>query len=153
MDFGHWNIEAVGEFNPADWFGFIYEIEHLPSGRTYIGKKFFKHKRQKTKKDKSRTKESDWRDYTSSSELLNDLITESPKTDFAFRILRLCSGKCELSYTEEELCFARDVLRARTADGTLKYLNRTIGYKNHAGLEKQTLESRRKLLNTPQIPR
>ena len=28
---------------PKDTFGFVYKIEHLPSGKAYIGKKFLRH--------------------------------------------------------------------------------------------------------------
>jgi hypothetical protein len=50
-----------------------------------------------------------------------------------------------LSYEEESIQRARDVLRARLPNGELKYFNRTIGYKNFAGLEKQSEESKRKV--------
>jgi hypothetical protein len=144
MTYGHWDVSAVGEFDPKDWFGFLYEIEQKSTGRTYIGKKFFTHKRQKTKANKSRTKESDWAYYTSSSESVNALIDECGKLDFEFRIVLLCSGRCMLGYEEESYQRARDVLRTRLPTGELKYLNRTIGFHNFAGLEKQTLESHRK---------
>mgnify|MGYP001482890123 CR=1 FL=1 len=142
--YGHWDISAVGEFDPADYFGFIYEIEQKSTGKAYIGKKHFRFKRKKTKSNKSRTKDSDWKDYTSSSELVQDLIEEFGIDDFDFRILLLCTGKCMLGYEEESMQRARDVLRARLPNGELKYFNRTIGYKNFAGLEKQTEEAKRK---------
>lgn len=138
MDYGHWDISAVGAFNPADFFGFLYEIEERATGKTYVGKKVFSFKRQKTKANKSRTKDSDWRTYTSSSALINDMIAEQGKDAFSFRIVMLCAGKCMLGYEEESLQRAKDVLRARLPDGTLKYFNRTIGFRNYAGLEKQT---------------
>ncbi len=140
--YGHWDTTAVGEFDPAQFFGFIYTIEERDTGRLYVGKKQLRFKRKKTKKDKSRTKDSDWRDYTSSSVLVNDLIAERGKDAFAFRIVRLCSGRCELGYTELEECFARDVLRATLPDGTRRYFNGTIGYKNYAGLATQTTSTR-----------
>ena len=145
MDYGHWNIDAVGEFDPAEWFGFIYHIEDTKTGQGYIGKKQLRFKRAKTKSNKSRTKDSDWRDYTSSCEPLNDAIAERGKSDFTFRILQLCSGKCELSYSEQAIQFTQDVLRARLPNGEHKFYNRTIAHFNYAGLDKQTAESRRKL--------
>ena len=145
MDYGHWDIKEVGPFDPKEFFGFIYVIEERATGRAYLGKKFFTHKRQKTKSNASRTKESDWRTYTSSSELLNTLIKEQGKDAFDFRIVRVCSGRCELGYTEEEMQFALDVLRARLPNGDRKFFNRTVGYKNYAGLEKQTLLTKSKL--------
>lgn len=146
MDYGHWDVSKVGAFDPTEWFGFIYLIEERATGRAYLGKKFFLHKRKKTKANASRTKDSDWRNYTSSSIYMNDLIDEKGKDAFAFSIIRLCSGKCELGYTEEEMQFAFDVLRARLPDGTRKFFNNTIGYKNYGGLEKQTNLTKQKLL-------
>jgi hypothetical protein len=144
-NYGHWDISDVGEFDPAEWFGFIYEIRQRSTGKSYIGKKFFKFKRKKTKADKSRTKPSDWMDYTSSSVLVSDLVTEEGKEAFDFRILRLCSGRCELTYAEMEEQFARNVLRARLPNGERAFFNKTIAYKNFAGVEKQTEETRRKM--------
>jgi group I intron endonuclease len=143
--YGHWDISLVGEFDPQEFWGFIYEITQKSTGKSYIGKKQFRFKRQKTKSNKSRTKPSDWLDYTSSSELVNDLITEYGKDDFVFRILLLCSGKCMLGYEEESIQRARNVLRERMENGELRYFNRTIGYKNFGGLEKQTEEAKEKM--------
>lgn len=143
-DYGHWDVSRVGRFVPADWFGFIYEIEHRSTGRVYIGKKQLLAKRQKTKSNKSRYKESNWREYASSSEFVARLIEEYGKEDFHFRIVRLCSGLCELSYAEEAHQFGSDVLCARLDNGERKYLNQTIAHRNFAGLEKQLTESRRK---------
>jgi hypothetical protein len=132
MDAGHWNIDIVGEFDPSRYFGFIYIIEELSTGKAYLGKKFFKFKRNKP---------SGWQTYQSSCAPLQQLIEDYGPSAFSFRILRLCSGRCELSYTEEETQFHYDVLRARLPNGERKFFNKTIGYRNFAGLEKQTLAS------------
>lgn len=144
MDYGHWDISLVGEFDPAEWHGFIYEIEHIASGKLYIGKKSLRYKGPKTKKSKNRMRDSKWVDYTSSSETVNELITEEGMGAFAFRIIKLCSGKCELNYEEESIQRERDVLRARLPNGERAYFNRTIGYKNFGGLEKQSEASNAK---------
>ena len=143
--YGHWSIEQVGEFRPEDFFGFIYEIEENDTGKSYIGKKFFKFKRKKTKSNSSRTKESDWRDYTGSSELLNDLIAQRGAESFTFRIISLCSGRCQLTYEEQQVQFSRDVLRTRLPNGERKYYNRTIGHLLFSGVEKQTDETKAKI--------
>lgn len=145
MDYGHWDITQFGEFDPNDFFGFIYEIEEIATGRCYIGKKFFKHKRKKTKADKSKTKESDWREYTSSCEPLKEAIALQGKDKFSFRILSLCSGRCQLTYEENQLQFTRDVLRARLPNGERKYFNKTIGHLLFAGVEKQTDATKEKM--------
>lgn len=144
-DYGHWDISEVGPFDPTEWFGFVYEVIQKSTGKSYIGRKQFKFKRKKTKSNKSRTKPSDWLDYTTSSELVQSLIEETGMDDFEFRILKLCSGKCELNYEEESLQREKDVLRARLSNGERQYLNGTIAYKNFGGLEKQTEESKAKI--------
>lgn len=37
MDIGHWQFKY--EFDPAEWYGFVYRITELDTGREYIGKK------------------------------------------------------------------------------------------------------------------
>jgi hypothetical protein len=145
MDSGHWDVSIVGEFDPDQFFGFIYEIEELATGRSYLGKKFFRFKRQATKSNSSRTKESDWKVYTGSCVPLNDAIDEHGKDAFAFRILSLCVGRCQLTYEEQQIQFSRDVLRAKLPNGQRKYWNRTIGHLLFSGIEKQTEEAKRKI--------
>lgn len=142
---GHWDVSAVGPFSPDDFVGFVYEIEHLSTGRSYIGKKSFKSKRRKTKRNKARYQESDWKEYCSSCTPLKYEIEQRGRDQFAFRILAVCSGKSLLTYTEEEYQFKRDVLRSRLPDGTKKFFNNAVGYKLYAGLEKQTRESAERL--------
>ena len=139
MDYGHWNIAAVGEFEPSDFFGFIYEIEELATGRSYIGKKFLRFKRGR------KTIESDWREYTSSCVPLCEAIQEQGKNGFKFHILSLCVGRCQLTYEEQQLQFTRDVLRTRLPNGERKYWNKTIGHLLFAGVERQTEEAKRKI--------
>ena len=146
--YGHWDTGEFSEFNPDDFFGFIYEIEEIDTGRCYIGKKFFKHKRKVTKSDKSKFKESNWKDYTGSCEPLNETIELRGKDKFAFRILSLCSGKSQLTYEECQLQYTKDVLRSKLPNGERKYFNKTIGHLLFAGVEKQTDESRAKIAAT-----
>jgi hypothetical protein len=133
-DYGHWDISIVGEFDCLDFFGFIYEIEEIDTGRIYIGRKQF---RTKTR--------ADWRIYTSSSEDVKALIKERGKECFMFRILILCAGKSQLTYEEERLQYCSDVLRTRLPNGERKYLNKSIGYKHFAGVEKQTEQAKEKI--------
>lgn len=135
-DYGHWDVTKVGNFNPKDFYGFIYEIEEKHTGRLYIGRKQIK---TKTKKNNN------WREYTSSSKELISLIEEKGKDNFNFRIILLCSGKSQLTYEEEKLQFENDVLRTRLPNGERKFFNKTIGYRNFNGVEKQTEQSRQKI--------
>ena len=132
-DYGHWDVSSVGAFNELDFFGFIYEIEEMSSGKIYIGRKQFSPKTKKA---------NNWRTYTSSSKELCDLINEKGKENFKFRIVNLCSGKSQLTYEEERLQFINDVLRAKLPNGEKKYFNKTIGYKNFNGVERQTEASK-----------
>lgn len=145
MDYGHWDITHVGEFDPTEFFGFIYEIIDNESQRAYIGKKQFLHKRKKTKSNPSRYKESDWRTYQSSCEPLIEEIEKRGEDQFTFIILTLCAGRSQLTYEELQYQYIRDVLRTKLPNGERKYWNRTIGHLLFAGVEKQSDEARSKM--------
>lgn len=134
-DYGHWNISKVGEFSPEDFFGFIYEITEIETGKSYIGRKQIKPKSKKA---------NNWREYCSSSKELTAYINEKGKEKFSFDILLLCCGKSQLTYEEERIQFQNDVLRSKLPNGEKKYFNKTIGYRNFNGVEKQTELSRQK---------
>ena len=107
-DTGHWvipkNVEEFGE-KTKEYFGFVYRIT-LPNGFWYLGSKQFESKRKlKPLKGYTRARrtvvESDWREYTSSSNLINDLIAKNGKENMKFEILTLVrGGKFELKYCE-----------------------------------------------------
>lgn len=111
-DTGHWEVsEAV----PEDAFGFIYEIVNLANHKKYIGKKQMVRKiKRKPLKGKKRKRidyvESDWKDYTSSSDRLNIDIEAEGKQNFLFKIIKFCGSKFELSYFEAKIQFENDVL-------------------------------------------
>jgi hypothetical protein len=82
----------------------VYRIE-LPNGLWYIGSKQMFSKRRVKKKHEKRAKitfvESDWREYTSSSNIINDYIAKNGKNEIKFEILNLTrGGKFELKYCE-----------------------------------------------------
>jgi len=129
MDIGHWQCSF--EFNPDEWFGFIYRIVELDTGREYIGKKqFTKLKRQVVKGRKNRRhvrSQSDWKSYTSSSTHLNESINVKGKENYIFRIESLHKTKASLHYAEIVAHVSEDVLRAYLQDGvTRKYFNKNI---------------------------
>lgn len=114
MDLGHWLL-SEGIFLNEDTFGFIYEITNTVTGKMYIGKKQckskFKRKPLKGRKNKRiEIKESDWREYTSSSNELNEDIKKYGKDKFIFKILRACGSKWELAYFEIREQLEKDVL-------------------------------------------
>tara|TARA_B110000503_G_C6882868_1_gene303476 strand:- start:135 stop:560 length:426 start_codon:yes stop_codon:yes gene_type:complete len=114
IDFGHWESDIICEDNILP-FGFIYKITNLQSGKKYIGKKqcitTLKRPPLKGKKNKRHTiKETDWREYTSSSNKLNIDIVELGKQNFKFEIIKFCDSKWQLSYEEAKIQFAEEVL-------------------------------------------
>lgn len=125
MNYGHWNFPV--EFNPDDWFGFIYRITNLTNQREYIGKKQFFGNR--TKKVKGRTNrkhyqvDSGWETYTGSSVALNEDIAALGKENFYFEIISLHKTKGSLHYAEVELQIKENVLKETLDNGLRKYYN------------------------------
>lgn len=128
MNYGHWISEV--DFDFSEWFGFVYLITNLTNNRKYIGKKQFSSRnRIKVKGRKNRKvviTESTWKDYTSSSEELNQDIIIQGKDKFRFEILKLCKTKRDLGYTEVKEQFDRNVLEAKLESGEREYYNRNI---------------------------
>lgn len=125
MYHGHWYFPI--DFNPEDWFGFIYRITNLTNNREYIGKKQFFGKR--TKKVAGRTNrkhfqvDSNWQQYTGSSVSLNNDIEKLGKENFYFEIISLHKTKGSLHYAEVELQVKENVLKETFDDGSRKYYN------------------------------
>jgi hypothetical protein len=106
--------------------GFVYKINHIPSGKCYIGKKFliFTKKQKLGKKElkafegqkgrplkfKITSKESDWKTYWGSNKQLLELVKNEPKENFQRIILHLALNKKELTYFEIKYQFLYEVL-------------------------------------------
>lgn len=116
--YGHWDTSLVGRFNPGDHFGFVYQITHKESGKSYIGcKHLYRYKKTK------RTTESNWKYYCSSSKYLEPDIKKFGKRAFSFVILLLCKNKRDLYYNEMKVQVDLNVLESDD------YYNRNIGGK------------------------
>ena len=88
---GHWMFpEQMGGH-----VGFIYVIRDTVLKRFYLGKKLFYGTGQLNK-----GKESNWRKYTSSSDVLNELLKHRPKEEFDFICIEQYKTKGTLSYSE-----------------------------------------------------
>lgn len=98
--------------SPGEFYGFVYCITNLLSGRRYIGKKFFwSTKRKQVNKVRKRIKvESDWKDYWSSSDELKTDIEKLGKENFKREILHLCKNKGTTNYLEAKEQFSNEVL-------------------------------------------
>ena len=111
-DLGHWTCDI---HIPETPYGFVYKITNLVDGKCYIGKKQMVSVKKmpplKGKKNKRHKEvETDWRNYTGSSNDLNADISKHSKDNFKFQILRFCNSKWELSYYETKAQFEADVL-------------------------------------------
>ena len=113
------------EFNINDYLGFVYIITNIATNKKYIGKKFFFHttKQKVGKKElaamtgkgrrptkKIVIKESDWKNYHGSNEILKEEVQSLGNKSFRREIIRLCKGKRELTYWETKLQFQYEVL-------------------------------------------
>ena len=111
---------------PKNTFGFVYKITHLPSEKSYIGKKVLIHNRKVkvTKKDllvyegvkgrkpthKRVSKESDWKTYYGSNKLLKEVMDKEPIKNFERTIIKLAPNKKLLTYYETQYQFVYQVL-------------------------------------------
>ena len=117
-------VSSLEDF-PADTYGFIYQVTHVPSGFSYIGKKVLHHnvKKKLTKKQlaeqtgrgrKSSTeviqKESDWKTYYGSAKPILELLKQGRQDEFDRVILKLVLSKKLLTYYECKYLFTMGVL-------------------------------------------
>ena len=132
LDYGHWDISLVGEFDPIDHYGFVYLVINTRTQRKYVGKKSMWSTRSKQvwkvdrsgKKNIKVTMESEWRSYTTSSKNINTEILAGEL--FSFQILSLHTCKGTLAYTEVEQLVNRNALRVKFVDGSREYYNGCI---------------------------
>ena len=101
------------EFEYTDeWYGFIYLIENLKTGKKYIGRKYLTKAATKTVKGKKKKirVESDWGDYYGSSPSLKADVEALGKENFKRTILRLCKSRGECNYYEAKMIFEVDAV-------------------------------------------
>lgn len=143
-DYGHWELgDKVGEFDPEDYFGFVYRITNKLNGKKYIGCKHLKNFR----KGKP-VKVSDWKTYCSSSNYLKPDIEGLGKENFEFLILSLWKNKRDLYYNEVKQQIFEGVLeqddyynanvggkrfyRPVSSYSSKEYIKSVSGVKNHS---------------------
>lgn len=118
-------MESISDF-PDNTFGFVYRITHLPTDKSYIGKKVlqFTRKVKLTKRElkeyegvvgrkpsfKLAVKESDWKTYWGSNKYLKEAMKEFPIEEFERDILICAPTKKLLTYYETKYQMIYQVL-------------------------------------------
>lgn len=107
-----WLYEDKEFINDEEWYGFVYLIENLVTGRKYIGRKYLTKAGYKTVKGKRKKIriESDWDDYYGSSPALKEDVEKLGKDKFKRTILRLCKTRGECNYFETKYIFDHDAI-------------------------------------------
>ena len=112
--------------NIDPYFGFVYRITNLQSGKQYIGRKYFWSKRKPRGKTRRVTTESDWKKYYGSSDELNKDRKEIGNEFFTREILSLHKTKGKVNYEETKQLFINNVLTEALDDGGPLYYNSNI---------------------------
>ena len=113
--------DDIGEF-----FGFVYRITNLQSGKRYIGRKYFQQKRKPRGGKRRVTSESDWKKYYGSSDELSADRKLLGNSAFKREILSLHTRLGDVNFEETKQLFLHNVL-TETLDGkTPLYYNSNI---------------------------
>jgi len=110
--FYHNTPQEFKEEDIQEYFGFVYLITHNPTGRKYIGKKFFTMAvtRQVKGKRKKIRKSSDWEKYWGSNKKLQEEVKLNGEENYTREILHLCKSRSACSYWETFEIFNRHAL-------------------------------------------
>ena len=110
----------------GDFFGFVYRITNIQTGRVYIGRKYFYQKRKPKGSKRRVTSESDWKRYYGSSAELKSDVKQFGKEIFRREIISLHKTIGRVNYEETRQLFLNNVLTEADTDGTPKYYNSNI---------------------------
>ena len=94
----------------GDFFGFVYRITNLQSGKQYIGRKYFYQLRKHRGKSRKFKSESDWKKYYGSSDELNTDRKTLGNECFKREIISLHTTKGWVNYEETRQLFLNNVL-------------------------------------------
>ena len=94
----------------GDFFGFVYRITNLQSGKQYIGRKYFYQFRKPRGKSRKVKSESDWKKYYGSSDELNTDRKSLGNNCFKREIISLHTTKGWVNYEETRQLFLHNVL-------------------------------------------
>ena len=91
-----------------DWYGFVYRITNVRTGKRYIGMKSFWTFRVPKGKTNKKKYESNWKKYRSSSKA----VKEWDKEDCSYVILYLCKDKPIMKYIEAKEQMKHEVMES-----------------------------------------
>ena len=111
----------IGEF-----FGFVYRITNIQTGKQYIGRKYFVQKRKSGNSRRKRTSESNWKAYYGSSKELTEDRKLLGNSCFKREIISLHKTPGKVNYEETRQLFIHNVLTEEGSDGTPAYYNSNI---------------------------
>ena len=109
-----------------DFFGFVYRITNLQSGKQYIGRKYFWQKRKPRGGGRKRTSESNWKAYYGSSKELGEDRKLLGSNCFKREILGLYRTQGKVNYEETRQLFINNVLEECNENGESAYYNSNI---------------------------
>jgi hypothetical protein len=109
-----------------DYFGFVYHIHCIKTGRDYIGRKYFWSFRKPKGKSRKVKSESDWKKYYGSCPELKEDVEKYGRENFTRTILSLHKTKGKTNFEETRQLFYNNVLTEALDDGTPRYYNSNI---------------------------
>jgi len=121
-----YNGTPFGSEDIGDYYGFVYRITNLSSGRIYIGRKYFWSLRKPAGKSRRVRSESDWKKYYGSSDELTQERKKVGNTTYKREILSLHKSKGLCNFEETRQLFLNNVLTEAMSDGTPAYYNSNI---------------------------
>ena len=110
----------------VDFFGYVYCITNLQTGKKYIGRKYFTQRRKPRGGKRKVTSESDWKNYYGSSADLKADVKKYGKSIFKREIISLHKTLGKVNYEETKQLFLNNVLMEALDDGTPAYYNSNI---------------------------
>ena len=113
-----------GDIN--DFFGYVYCITNLQSGKKYIGRKYFTQRRKPRGGKRRVTSESDWKKYYGSSPELKADVKDFGKLNFKREIISLHKTLGKVNYEETRQLFLNNVLTESLDNGEPAYYNSNI---------------------------
>ncbi len=110
----------------GDFFGYVYRITNLQSGKQYIGRKYFTQRRKPRGGKRRVTSESDWKKYYGSSDELKRDRKLLGNELFKREIISLHTTLGKVNYEETRQLFLNNVLTEANDDGSPAFYNSNI---------------------------